>query len=508
MRLADLLPFDDIVIQCHDDPDADALACGFAAWRYFQAHGKQARFLYGGGRPIQKSNVTWMVARLGIPVDYVTALDHPPELLLYVDCQPGGRNVQPFPALRRAVIDHHPFDREGYPGSDLLDADVRDDYGACATILWSLLCGEGYALERDQPLATALYYGLFMDTCKFQDLYHIADRHMRDALEPLYDLRALDELKTRNISLDELQAVGRALAGCRREDQFTIARADPCDPNLLGIIADQMLETDGVDVCVAYCMLPAGAKISVRSCLQEARADDLARCLTGGSGHERKAGGFLPNRELGCPGGGPEELDGAAFRVLLARLRDYFQQQDILRAGEDDPGLSATPIFRKKPVEIGWLRAADAYPPGTRLKLRMLEGDRIEVVDDDLCLMVGIRHEVYPTTCQKLTQGNTLYQRPLPLSRRAAQEVDDAIGVLNGEDFPVADRFRVCVPKGSRIRARRLTRRTKVFPVGVDECMLGEPGDFLVAQAEHPADLYIIKSDVFPLTYEEAAGEK
>ena len=29
MRLEALLKFDDIVIQCHDDPDADTIASGF-----------------------------------------------------------------------------------------------------------------------------------------------------------------------------------------------------------------------------------------------------------------------------------------------------------------------------------------------------------------------------------------------------------------------------------------------------------------------------------------------
>ena len=30
MRLKDLLSFNDIVIQCHDNPDADALGSGYA----------------------------------------------------------------------------------------------------------------------------------------------------------------------------------------------------------------------------------------------------------------------------------------------------------------------------------------------------------------------------------------------------------------------------------------------------------------------------------------------
>ncbi len=58
--LKDLLEFDDIVIQCHDNPDADALASGFALKWYLKKHGKEARFIYGGRSPISKSNLVLM----------------------------------------------------------------------------------------------------------------------------------------------------------------------------------------------------------------------------------------------------------------------------------------------------------------------------------------------------------------------------------------------------------------------------------------------------------------
>ena len=34
MKLSDLLEFKQIVIQCHDNPDADAIASGFAIYTY------------------------------------------------------------------------------------------------------------------------------------------------------------------------------------------------------------------------------------------------------------------------------------------------------------------------------------------------------------------------------------------------------------------------------------------------------------------------------------------
>ena len=40
MRLSELLAYNDIVIQCHDNPDADALASGYALKWYFEKCGK------------------------------------------------------------------------------------------------------------------------------------------------------------------------------------------------------------------------------------------------------------------------------------------------------------------------------------------------------------------------------------------------------------------------------------------------------------------------------------
>ena len=61
MRLSELLKFDDIVIQCHDNPDADAIASGYALYCFLKANGKKARIIYSGRNTIRKSNLKHMV---------------------------------------------------------------------------------------------------------------------------------------------------------------------------------------------------------------------------------------------------------------------------------------------------------------------------------------------------------------------------------------------------------------------------------------------------------------
>ena len=45
MKLRDLLKYKDIVIQCHDNPDADALASGYAVFKYLESRGKKPRLV-------------------------------------------------------------------------------------------------------------------------------------------------------------------------------------------------------------------------------------------------------------------------------------------------------------------------------------------------------------------------------------------------------------------------------------------------------------------------------
>ena len=48
MKLSNLDKFNQIVIQIHDNPDADAIGSGYAIYKYFLQKGKNVRLVYGG----------------------------------------------------------------------------------------------------------------------------------------------------------------------------------------------------------------------------------------------------------------------------------------------------------------------------------------------------------------------------------------------------------------------------------------------------------------------------
>ncbi|MCR4739857.1 MAG: DHH family phosphoesterase [Lachnospiraceae bacterium] len=292
MRLKDLLKYDEITIQCHDNPDPDAIASAFGLYKYFTLKGKKARIVYSGPLKITKSNLLLMISELEIPVSYVPSkhakgsASSPdqntpvssltPEkdfdgLLITADCQYGQGNVSRLDADETAVIDHH----NGV--CELPLNEIHPELSSCATLVWKLLTAEGYDITPDRHLSTALYYGLMTDTGNFSEISHPLDKDMRDTL--IINETQIRRFVNNNITLNEMKITADALSGVSCMDEFKcgILKADECDPNILGIISDMALQVSAFDIVVAYGHVSGGYKLSVRSCIKEVMADEFVR---------------------------------------------------------------------------------------------------------------------------------------------------------------------------------------------------------------------------------------
>lgn len=352
MRLKDLLRYNHIIVLCHDNPDADAIASGFGVYTYLKEYGKDVRLVYGGRNIIRKSNLVTMVKELEIPIEHVRNVEKeaPAELLITVDCQYGEGNVCSFPAKTVAVIDHHRVDRR-LPALSRVDSTL----GSCATLVWTMLQEEGFDANQNEDLVTALYYGLYTDTGNFDTIYQERDMQLKE--QAAYDAALIKKLRNANISIEDLENAGAALLRCVYNEQyrFAVVKAGPCDPNVLGLISDMVLEVDVIDVCVVFNLQPNGVKLSIRSCEESIPANEVANKLCAGigsgGGHEVKAGGFLQmglltmEYEIYCRSMGIEprmEMDEegilerptmSAIKALLEyRLIEYFNQRDNVEA--------------------------------------------------------------------------------------------------------------------------------------------------------------------------------
>lgn len=328
VKLTDLLQYEKIYIQCHDNPDADALASGFALYRYFYDQGKNVVFFYSGMFMVQKANLKLMMRELQIPVIYkkTTRKIKDDHLLIMVDCQYGAGNVTKVSAKNIAVIDHHEPEMETDENCEIIP-----ELGSCSTLVWKLMKDAGYPAEEDPVIGTALYCGLYSDTNQFADLSHPLDLEMRDSVMVDEDITL--QFKNANISLAELLTAAEALTRSVYNEQyrFAIVKSAPCDPNILGIISDFLLQVESVDICVVYSILPVGIKLSVRSCIKEVHANELADFLCAdmgsGGGHMVRAGGFIDAKiyddryDVVVPG-----------TYIWKRMNEYFKEDGIRSA--------------------------------------------------------------------------------------------------------------------------------------------------------------------------------
>ncbi|MFA9228669.1 MAG: glycogen/starch/alpha-glucan phosphorylase [Agathobacter rectalis] len=374
MKLSDLLQFDNIIVQCHDNPDADALASGFGVYEYLRLNGKSPRLVYGGRNIIHKSNLVLMVDSLGIPIEHVDFLDNP-QLLVTVDCQYGGGNVTFFKAENVAVIDHHRVSGE-LPAMNR----VMSYMGSCATIVWDMLREEGVEINRN--LATALYYGLYTDTGEFTEITHSLDRDLRDEAD--FDNTIVAKFRNANMSLEELDIAATALLGRDYIEEYRLAivKAGACDPNVLGIISDFVLEVDAIDICMVFSVIKNGVKLSFRSCIKEVSASEMAqevcRDIGSGGGHYYKAGGFIPmdllidsynvyckekdvtpRFQYSSDGTHKRPSDSAIKSLLEERIFDYLNDTKIIYGEDFDTSGFKKVDYKKRPIPMGYIIAKD-----------------------------------------------------------------------------------------------------------------------------------------------------
>ena len=502
MRLKELEQFNPITIQCHDNPDADALASGFALYTYFREMGKEVRIVYTGSSRIQKSNLTMMVKELNIPVIYLEDVEkHVNGLLITVDCQYGAGNVTKMSADEVAIIDHHQQEI-----SDVMLTEIRPNLGSCSTLIWQLMKEEKFSFAGKEDLGTALYYGLYSDTNQFAEIHNPLDMDMRDAL--LCNQSLIRRLRNSNISLRELEIAGIALIKHIYNDdyRYAIIKSAPCDPNLLGLISDFLLQVHEVDTCVVYHEQKEGYKYSVRSCVKECRADELAGFLAAdmgsGGGHVEKAGGFIrkDRYENNYP-----TLHSEGY--FSQKMNEYFERCQIIDAVSYEIDISDMKKYVKRKLPRGYVFAKEIMPVGTPATLRTLEGDVDLRIENDMVFVIGIKGEVYVIDGKEFSDSYQYTEESYEMQQYAllADYEPTVKNRIDGNSVALSSFAKVCVStKDVCVYARELDDMVKVFTIQDRErYRLGNKGDFLVVRCDERHDIYVVKRETFFKAYEE-----
>jgi phosphoglycolate phosphatase len=490
MNLSYLTQHKNIVIQCHDIPDADTIGSAYALQQYFKFAGCESKIIYGGKVQITKPSLLMLISEMGIDIEYVSEeMDDDLEFLLTVDCQYSAGNVRKFPCKKFAVIDHHRAEiREDE------STEIRPMLSSCSTLVWDMMRKEGYDFSKDDKTRSVLYYGLLTDTNGLSELRHPLDRDLAD-IE--FDKSLIKKLKDAALTMKELRIVSSTLDGSRRFSSEKINKTiglfraeDFCDPNILGFTSDIAKQVDILDACVVYCLMGDNIKISVRSSVREIMASEFAAFLCAGvgsgGGNIAMAGGFLKADE----------------EYLIQKARDYLENYDLIYAGKTPVDFASAKRYLKKPIPVGFAKTSDMFKDNWPVTVRTLEGDIDLRAGEDIYVMIGIVGEVYPILRKKFEKSYDVLDTPYNLVTEYSPEIIDKI---TGEKLPLVSRAYSCVPKGEKIvRAYAVEKPTKVFSYWDSEKYFSaKAGDFLTANETDLSDCYIVNRQIFFDTYEE-----
>lgn len=306
-----------IYIQTHNFPDPDAIASAFGLQRLLFQYEIPSVLCYDGR--IDKLSASKMLEAFQIQMfayDRLRPNMSDKDYVICVDSQKHGGNITDFVGEEVACIDHHPT----FASAKYLYKDIRLT-GSCSTIIAQYF--QQMACRPDQDVATALLYGLKMDTMQFTRGITELDIEMFSFLFPLCNQDLLARLERNNMEFQDLKAYGEAIRRIEIYDKFAISYIPfPCPDALIAILSDFILALQEVEIAVVFSYREDGIKFSVRSENPQIHAGhlihDALQEYGDGGGHAEMAGGMIRKESRHLLGRHPKDTIRELFLKAIS----------------------------------------------------------------------------------------------------------------------------------------------------------------------------------------------
>jgi nanoRNase/pAp phosphatase (c-di-AMP/oligoRNAs hydrolase) len=191
------------------------------------------------------------------------------------------------------VVDHHPK-RASFKARF---TDLRTPYGATSTIFTEYLRAIG--MEPSQRLATALLYGIKVDTMFLQRGSILADLSAFAYLYPLANKALIARIERPAVPREDMEALGRALGSLNIEDGVAVIdMGEVKREDVLPQMAEFLLQIEGVEWGVVLGLVKDRVVISVRNVGYVKSAGDILKRLYddigSAGGHRMMAKAVVP----------------------------------------------------------------------------------------------------------------------------------------------------------------------------------------------------------------------
>ncbi len=286
-----------LAVFIHDDPDPDAMASAMALEKICEKAGTDSTTFHGGtvGHPENEA----FIANTGFEMERVDSnevkgllSDH--DKVVFVDfAQASVNNIVPEDIKPDIILDHHYTNKDIYEGRFV---QVRSDVGATSTLMTRHL--QDLDMEIDPLLASALLYGIKVDTHDYTKNVYPADYKAITYLGALADEELLDIFESPPLNPETIDVLGRAIQNRKMDHGLLMAFAGEINDrdDLSQVVELLMREEDAVTILV-YGILGNDIYMS-------ARCKDLSKNIGGkmkrafseigeAGGHRHSGGGKI-----------------------------------------------------------------------------------------------------------------------------------------------------------------------------------------------------------------------
>ncbi len=303
-KLLDLVqPEDTVAILINADPDA--MAGALALQRLFWRRVKNTSVYRTN--VIRRADNLAMIKLLNIKQQHIRKLN-PAGInkWVIVDSQPH-HNEQLARFRFDIIIDHHPLS----PGSVAAFVDIREEYGATATMMTEYL--RAAKIKPSPRLATALFYGIKTDTDNFVRASIPNDINAFRYLYPYTNIHIVKMIESSEMTRKTLTSFRAALENLLFfKDKAWIHMGKVNDPDILVILADFFLKLVESTWCIVSGVYGQKLIVIFRNAGFRLDAGKVAQKLFGqwgpAGGHKSAARAEIPVEELPAPSQEEPEL--------------------------------------------------------------------------------------------------------------------------------------------------------------------------------------------------------
>ncbi|MFN3467347.1 MAG: DHH family phosphoesterase, partial [Candidatus Brocadiales bacterium] len=255
-----------MAIFLQDNPDPDAIASGLALKRIAEKCEVESEIYYGGniGHQQNRALVNLLgteLVQLTTPTEVKEILSTAGKVALVEASTPSRNNILPEGFVPDIIVDHHQTDISAVRGHFV---DIEDKIGATSTIMTRYL--RLFSIKPDTPLATALLYGIKVDTMGFTRNTTAQDMEAVAYLSPLIDHNLLKEVESPPMSSETLDIIGRAIRSREIRGSYLASFVEFInDRDALPQAAEVMLQLEGVDTVLVSGICVDKVYLSARS---------------------------------------------------------------------------------------------------------------------------------------------------------------------------------------------------------------------------------------------------